>query len=140
MTIRKLVSKYKEPILYMVWGAATTAVNYGAYFLCTRLAQIHYVAANALAWLAAVLFAFCSNKYFVFASKSWAPRIAIPEFLKFTGARLFSGALETGILWLCVEQYHFPDGLTKLLAGVLVIIFNYVCSKFFIFAGRNQNG
>lgn len=140
MTIRGLFNKYKELILYMLWGSATTAVNYGAYFLFTRLGQMHYIAANALAWLVAVLFAFWSNKCFVFESKSWAPQIAVPEFIKFTGARLFSGVLETGILWLCVDQWHFHDGLTKLFASVVVIILNYVFSKLFIFRGGHENG
>lgn len=140
MTIRGLFYKYKELVLYMLWGAATTAVNYSAYFLCTRLGQMHYIAANTLAWLAAVLFAFWSNKRFVFESKCWALRVAVPEFCKFTGARLLSGVLETGILWLCVDQWHFHDGLTKLLASVLVIILNYIFSKLFIFRRGQENG
>ena len=133
MTIRSLLSKYKELILYGLWGVATTIVNFGVFFLCTRVWDIHYVIANVLAWTIAVLFAFWSNKCFVFESKSWAPRIAVPEFLKFTGARFFSGLLETGLLWLCVELLHFHDGVTKVAVSVLVVIANYIFSKLFIF-------
>lgn len=140
MTIRNLITKYKELILYIFWGAATTAVNYCAYFLCTRLGQMHYIAANVLAWLVAVLFAFWSNKCFVFKSTSWAPRFVLPELYKFTGARVFSGLLETGILWLGVDVLHFHDGITKLLVSVLVVILNYVFSKLFIFHRGNENG
>ena len=122
----------------MLWGAAPTAVNYGTYFLCTRLGNLHYIIANALAWLAAVLFAFWSNKCFVFASKSWAPRVVLPEFCKFTGARFFSGLLETGMLWLCVDIMHLHDGITKLLVSILVVLLNYIFSKLFIFKNREE--
>lgn len=138
--IRDLLIKYKELILYVFWGAATTAVNFIAYFLCTKVFHMHYVAANVLAWLVAVLFAFWSNKSFVFESKSWAPKVVIPELCKFTGARVFSGALETGLLWLCVDLLHFPDDIIKILAGILVIILNYIFSKLFIFRKGEQHG
>ncbi|MBQ3252319.1 MAG: GtrA family protein [Oscillospiraceae bacterium] len=133
MKIRSLFYKYKEWILYLFWGFATTAVNYIVYFLCTRLGKFHYIPANILAWLWAVLFAFWSNKSFVFRSQSWQPNVVIPELCKFTGARILSGVLETGILWLCVDRMHLYDGLVKLLAGILVIILNYIFSKCFIF-------
>ena len=140
MKIRSLLAKYKELILYGLWGAATTVVNFGVYFLCTRIWSIHLVASNMLAWVAAVLFAFWSNKCFVFESKSWAPQVALPEFFKFTGARFFSGLLETWLLWLCVEQLHFHDGVTKVLVSILVVLLNYIFSKLFIFRGGNKNG
>ena len=133
MSVRALVEKYKEPLLYIVFGAATTGVNYGVYFLFTRIFQIHYLPANILAWLAAVLFAFLTNKLFVFHSKSWHPDTVFPELWKFTAARVFSGLLETGILWLCVDLMHLNDGVIKLLAGVIVVLLNYVFSKCFIF-------
>ena len=138
--IRNLLIKYKELILYVFWGTATTAVNYCAYFLFTKAFHMHYVPANVLAWLIAVLFAFWSNKSFVFESKSWAPQVVLPELGKFTGARVFSGALETGLLWLCVDILHFPDDIIKILAGILVIILNYVFSKLFIFRKGEQHG
>lgn len=140
MNIRELFYKYKEQILYLFWGAATTAVNYCIYFLCTRALQFAVVPANALAWLVSVLFAFVVNKCFVFASKSWAPSVATPELIKFAGARVFSGLLEIGILWLCVDILHMHDGVIKLLASVLVVILNYIFSKLFIFRGGNENG
>ena len=140
MSIRDLLRKYNEPIQYILWGAATTAVNYCVYFLCTRWLEIQYILADVLAWVAAVIFAFWSNKLFVFESKSWEPRVAVPEFCKFTGARLLSGLMEVGMMWLFVDQLSFHDGLTKLLASVLVIIVNYLFSKLFIFRRRHENG
>ena len=138
--IRNIMKKYKEQILYLFWGVATTLVNYCAYFLLTKAFHVHYVVSNVLAWLVAVLFAFWSNKSFVFESKSWAPRVVFPELCKFTGARVFSGVLETGLLWLCVDILHFPDSMIKLLAGIVVIILNYVFSKLYVFRKGEENG
>lgn len=133
MTIPNLFSKYKEQISYLFWGVATTAVNFCVYFLCTRVFFMDVVPADALAWLLSVLFAFWANKCFVFESKSWKPEVAFPEFWKFAGARVFSGLLEIGILWLGVETLHLHDGLVKIFAAVLVVILNYMFSKLFIF-------
>ena len=140
MKIRELFYKYQEQIRYLFWGAATTSVNYCVYFLSTRALQMAVVPANTLAWLISVLFAFWVNKSFVFASKSWKWSVAAPELFKFAGGRVFSGLLEIGILWLCVDIMHLHDGVIKLLASVLVVILNYVFSKLFIFRGGNKNG
>ena len=131
--IKRLFEKYKELIAYVFWGAATTAVNYCVYFLCTQGLQIHYIAGNVLSWIAAVVFAFVVNKLFVFASKSWAAGKVLSELWKFVSARILSGALETGILFLLVELCRLPDAPVKIAAGVLVIILNYAVSKWLIF-------
>lgn len=131
--IKRLFEKYKELISYVFWGAATTAVNYCVYFLCTQLFRVHYLVSNVLAWVAAVAFAFVVNKLFVFASKSWAWRRTVSELWKFVSARVLSGVLETGILFLFVELLKLPDGPVKVAAGVLVIILNYAVSKWLIF-------
>lgn len=139
MKIKHLYSKYKEQIDYLFWGGATTAVNWAVYFLCTRVFSIGSIVSSVLAWLIAVLFAFWGNKCFVFDSKSWNAKIALPEFYKFAGARVFSGVLETGILWLCVYKLGLNDGVVKVFAGILVVILNYIFSKLIIFR-RNENG
>ena len=131
--MKELFTKYKELISYVFWGAATTAVNYCVYFLCTQLLQIQYLVSNVLSWVAAVAFAFVVNKLFVFASKSWAVRKVLSELWKFVSARILSGVLETGILFLFVSALKLPDGPVKVAAGVLVIILNYAVSKWLIF-------
>ena len=77
--MKKLLKKHKELISYVFWGAATTAVNYCVYFLCTQLLQIQYLISNVLSWVAAVAFAFVVNKLFVFASKSWKAGTVLPR-------------------------------------------------------------
>ena len=131
--MRSLFQKYKELIAYVFWGAATTAVNYCVYFLCTQLLQLHYLVSNVLAWVAAVAFAFVVNKLFVFASKSWAGRTVLPELWKFVSARILSGVLETGLLFVFVSLLKLPDGPVKIAVSVLVVLLNYVVSKWLIF-------
>lgn len=133
MTIRTIYEKYREFILYVLWGTLTTVVNYSVFYLCGPLLDAHYIAVNVLAWVTSALFAFWSNKTFVFESKSWKPAVALPELGMFMGARLFSLSLETLLLWLCVENNLLSVRVAKIIASILVVILNYVFSKVFIF-------
>lgn len=132
-TIRALLRRHREIISYVFWGAMTTLVNYAAYFLLRNLLHIPLVTTNVIAWAVSVLFAYVSNKLFVFESKSWAWRVALRELWQMTASRLFSLGLETGILWLFVERLHCSEVVVKLCANVLVVVVNYVLSKFIIF-------
>ena len=129
----RFFKQHRSLIAYIIWGVATTAVNYCVYFLLTRLGNINYLISNISAWVVSVLFAFAVNKAFVFCSKNWSATTLIPELTKFVGARVFSGFLETGLLWLGVDLAHYHDGIVKILVGILVIALNYFFSKFFIF-------
>lgn len=133
----KFLKKHKQLLAYSFWGAANTVVNYGTYFLITRLLQMDYVAANIVAGIVSVLFAFAVNKAFVFQSKCWQSKVMLPELAKFVGARFFSVFFETAALWLCVDIGGFHDGVVKILASIVVVIVNYLFSKLFIFrSGR----
>lgn len=131
--IRHFVEKHKELISYIFWGAASTAVNYGIYFLCTKPLQLDYLVSNVIAWVVSVAFAFVVNKLFVFESKSLVAKTVLSELWKFVSARIFSGMLETGILFVFVTLMHMNDSVIKIAAGVIVIILNYVMSKLLIF-------
>ena len=136
--IRQLIEKYKELISYIFWGAVVTAVNYGIYFCCTKQLQLDYLISNVISWIISVAFAFVVNKLFVFASKSWSIEIVLPELWKFVSARIFSGALETGLLFLFVTVMHMNDSVIKIIAGIVVIILNYIMSKLLIFKKVNR--
>lgn len=135
----ELWQKYNRIFRYLFWGAMTTAVNYVAYFLCTDVLSVHYLWSNVISWVAAVLFAFGVNKRFVFSSGNWMPETVVPELAKFTGARVFSGAVETGLLWLLVELCALPDGPVKVGVSVVTVVLNYVLSNLFVF-GRKEYG
>ncbi len=128
-----LFEKYRETILYLVFGGLTTIINIGSYWLLTGVFAVDFMVANALAWLISVLFAFVTNKLFVFDSKSLAAALVLKEFVLFVGARLFSGALDMGIMYLFVDILRFNDMVVKVLSNIMVIVVNYILSKLIIF-------
>ena len=135
--IRALIEKHRELVSYVFWGGMTTVVNYAVYFLL-RQAGVHYAAANVAAWAASVLFAYFVNKIFVFRSRDWGWRVALRELWQMVAARVFSGALEQGLLMLFVELLHCPDGPVKIVANVVVVVVNYVLSKWIIFKPKKN--
>lgn len=128
-----IYKKYKEQILYLLFGGCTTLINIAAYFCLTRYAKMNEYAANIIAIVLAVIAAYISNKLWVFKSKSFSPKIFIPEMLKFFGCRAFSMLLDMGILWLGMGVLGVCDILIKIFANIIVIIVNYIASKFIIF-------
>lgn len=124
---------YRELVSYIFWGAATTLVNYSVYFSCTKVFHIHYLAGNVIAWIISVIFAFMVNKIFVFKSKTWNLPNLFRQVLQFVSARIFSGGLETLLLLVLVSFMGYDDSIIKVLAGIIVIIVNYIFSKWIIF-------
>lgn len=86
-----------------------------------------------ISWICAVVFAFVTNKPFVFHSYDWSVSVALPELGKFVGSRLLSGLLETAVLAVTVDLLHLHNLAMKLIASVIVVILNYVFSKLIVF-------
>ncbi|MCI5801480.1 MAG: GtrA family protein [Oscillospiraceae bacterium] len=128
-----LLAKYREVLNYLFFGVLTTLVNLVSYFVLTRAFHINYIAATAIAWVLSVLFAYVTNKIWVFESRDTAPGVILRELISFVGCRLFSGALDMGIMYLCVSVWGMPDGIIKILSNILVIVLNYIFSKLLIF-------
>ena len=131
--ILALLRKHRELVSYVFWGVMTTVVNYAVYFLLTEGFQVYYLTGNIIAWAVSVLFAYFVNKLYVFQSRDWAWRVALRELWQMVASRLFSLGLEMGILWLFVDKLHYNDAVVKLCANVVVVVVNYVLSKFIIF-------
>lgn len=132
-TILALVRKHRELISYVFWGIMTTVVNYVSYTLLTEVMHIYYLTGTVIAWAVSVLFAYFVNKLFVFQSRDWAWRVALRELWQMVAARLFSLGLEMAIMWFFVDTLRCNHLLVKLAANVVVVIVNYVLSKFIIF-------
>ena len=123
----------KEIFNYLVFGVLTTLVNYVSYFGATRGLKINYIVANIIAWFISVVFAYVTNKFWVFEDKSLEIKKLVKEVFMFFAARVMSGGAETLMLFVFVTLAGFDDGVIKIIASVFVVIFNYVVSKFFIF-------
>ena len=131
--IAELLKSKKDIILYLFFGVLTTIVNYLIYFPCLNFLKLPAAASNLIAWAAAVIFAFLTNKPFVFQSNDWSVNTVLPELVKFTGTRVASGLLETGILFLTVDLLLWNGNIWKIITSVLVMVLNYIGSKLLVF-------
>lgn len=131
--IRNLVQKHWDIFSYLLFGGLTTVVNYMVYLPCYNWLQLSAAVSNAIAWVAAVAFAYLTNKPFVFKSHDWSAKTVLPELTKFVGCRIGSGLLETAILFLCVDMLNWNGNVWKLVTSVLVVVLNYVASKLLVF-------
>lgn len=131
-----LWKRYKSYILYLVFGGCTTLINLLTYTVFTRLFQWDMQFSVVLSWICAVLFAFVTNKLFVFESKSLEKKRVLKEVVFFFGGRIFSLLMEMGIMFVFVTLLHMHDILIKLVANVFVIIANYFISKFLVFQNK----
>lgn len=128
-----LLKKHEEVISYLFFGGLTTLVNYIVYLPCYNLLHLSGALSNAVAWVAAVAFAYLTNKPFVFKSHDWSAKTVIPELTKFVGCRVGSGLAETAIIFVTVDLLDLNGNIIKILTSVLVVILNYVSSKLVVF-------
>lgn len=134
--MNKLLTYYKKYysfFSYIFFGCLTTAVNFAIYIPLTKVFSLNIVISNITAWFGAVIFAFFTNRRFVFNSQVNSYVEIMKEFMLFILSRILSGGLETIILYVMVTCLGINDLIVKVFAGIVVIIFNYVVSKFFIF-------
>ena len=129
----KLAKKHKDLLIYLVFGVLTTLVNYAVYLPLYNFLHLSAALSNAIAWVAAVAFAFLTNKPFVFGSHDWRWQVVLPELGKFIGCRIGSGLAETLIIFVAVDTLHGSGNFWKLLTSVLVVILNYIASKLLVF-------
>lgn len=134
----KTYQKYKIVILYLAFGGLTTLVNIITYFSLTKLFGIQYIISNVIAWIVSVLFAYVTNRLFVFASKGKGLIFILRECSAFIGCRLFSGLVDTTTMYVMIDLLHFNDLLVKIIANIFVIILNYVFSKRIIFKDKDR--
>lgn len=140
--LAKLYKLHREKLHYLFFGGATTLVNWCVYALLVRLGGRSVETGNTIAWAVAVVFAFVTNKLWVFESRSWRPKLVLREAAAFLGARAVSGLVElAGVPLLVRLGLGYPllgiEGFAaKAVVSVAVIILNYIFSKLFVFRGK----
>lgn len=127
--IKKLFSR--EIILYVICGALTTLVNIVTYHICCGMFDV--LVANAIAWVASVLFAYVVNKIFVFQSKTKQFNEIIKELLGFFGGRIGTLLIESLILFIFVTTLGLHEMIIKIVAQFIVLVLNFIISKLFVF-------
>lgn len=137
--IKDLYIKYKEIINYLIFGVLTTIVNlvikYILLFTILNPSNAFQLqVAIIISWIAGVLFAYFTNRKFVFESKN---ENKLKEFISFVAARISTLLLEMFIMWFFVTLLKLNSDLYvvifTLVAQVTVVIGNYIFSKLFVF-------
>jgi putative flippase GtrA len=135
--VRIFLMCWNNPVLkYIFFGGCATLVNLGSYYLLRLLTPLDLNIANVISVCVAILFAYFTNSRFVFESKAsgWNERFG--EFVKFVSARILTMIVEVGGVWLMADILKMNDYLAKFLIQFIVLVLNYVFSKFLIFTKK----
>ena len=131
--LKSLSLSRRQLFLYALFGILTTVVNIAVYSLSTRVFDISMPISNAFAWFFAVLFAYLTQRLWVFGTSAHTILAVIREAVSFFGCRVFTGILDMGVMYIGIELLHGDDLTVKCVANFLVILANYVGSKLIVF-------
>ena len=134
--IKKLYAS--DVIRYIFFGVCTTAVNLVSFFIL-RQVGVQREIANVISIILAIVFAYVVNSRFVFQDKCETLADHIRPFCKFISARLMTMVIEVGGVWLLVAKLGMNDMVGKFATQFIVLILNYVFSKFFVFTTGKKN-
>lgn len=125
-------NKYREALLYLFFGGCTTLVNIVAFYIIRKFGVSTYIT-NIIAWFLSVVFAFITNKLFVFESKNTSFKDSFKECFSFFLFRVISLVFDMGIMYLLIDLLNINEMVSKVFSNIFVIIINYAFSKLFIF-------
>lgn len=135
----EMYKKYEEAVNYLFFGFLAFLVNMVAYAAAAGVLGadnekvLLVLIATSFAWIVAVLFAYWTNRTFVFKSRITDKAGIWKEFFSFVGARVVTGGMELVIMYVMVDMVHVDDMISKFICNVVVIISNYIFSKLWIF-------
>lgn len=137
--INSFLKKNKELILYVVFGVLTTIISLLVYYILTNTIldankKNQLQIANFASWFVSVGFAFVTNKYYVFNDKNSSN---IKSLIYFYLARIATLVIDMTLMFVFVSLFHFNDMVIKVIVQVVIIIANYILSKFLVFKGDN---
>lgn len=135
----ELFRKYREVILYLFFGGLTFLVSIGSFALFHKALAVNELIANVISWVLAVLFAFFTNRIWVFQASTKTFGEFFSQLGVFCGGRVATLLLEEGILLLFVSILKFDSMAVKIAAQVLVVVANYFISKWVVFRESEQN-
>ena len=136
--IKAIFAKHRELILYVIFGGLTTAVDWSISFLLYA-AKVNVHVADVIAWCAAVLFAFVTNRALVFQSSETRAIGVLRELSTFAGGRVLTLLLQELIVLVFYDLMGWSAYFVKLVAAVLVIVLNYFISKLLVFRKKKKS-
>lgn len=138
--IKALCIKYKEVLLYLIFGGLTTVVSLVSFWVCTYPLHINVLISNVISWICAVSFAYVTNAKWVFEAKPASAGEALKQCVSFFAGRLATLGVEEAILFVFVTLLHGNEMLVKVIAQIVVVVLNYVVSKLFVFKKKDTDG
>lgn len=127
----------REVLAYLVFGVLTTLVNIVVFAILTRALSVGTVASNIIAWFLSVLFAYVTNRRWVFGTRGDS---VLKEAATFFTGRIGTGVLDTAMMFVTVDLFGWNDLVMKVAVNVIVVILNYVISKFLVFRRKSEDG
>ena len=127
----------REVLAYLVFGVLTTVVNIVAFAILSRVLSVGTVASNIIAWFLSVLFSYVTNPKMVFDTRG---NSVLREATTFFTGRIGTGVLDTAMMFVTVDLFGWNDIVMKVFVNVIVIILNYVISKFLVFRRKSEDG
>lgn len=138
MKFRDLYHKYQDIILYGFFGVCTTAVNVISYWIMAHAFKLGTMPSTLIAWILAVLFAYVTNRKWVFRSEANNKKDIIKELISFFSCRIATGFVDWGCMFIFVDILKLNDLIIKVIANIIVIVLNYIASKLIIFKKKNN--
>ncbi|WP_034553284.1 GtrA family protein [Carnobacterium funditum] len=132
-TLKKLYEKNEEIIRYLVFGGLTTLVNFVVFFAFDTVFDVQYLIANAISIGASIIFAFFTNKKYVFKSETVTSCAWVKEFFLFCSFRLISAGFDMVSMFILIGLLQWDSNISKLVTQLIVVFLNYFFSKWFIF-------
>ena len=137
----KTLNQQKQLIeisLYLIFGVLTTVVNFLVFYVTKDLLALNLVVSNTISWLLSVVFAFITNKKWVFGSNDKRWQTTLQELFKFIFYRLLSFGLDMGSLIVMIDYLKIGDYFAKLISQFFVIVANFLFSKWLVFKKRKE--
>lgn len=131
--LKELYGKYIHILAYLFFGVCTTLTNMLVFWLCNFQLGLETVPSTILAWIAAVLFAYLTNRKWVFHSEASGASKILIEIFNFFACRIATGLVDWIGMWVLVDLMHFNSMLIKFILNIAVIVLNYIASRLIIF-------
>lgn len=132
--LKDLFERYKQLFFYGLFGGLTTLINLAAYYVFANLLFMPVVIATGIAWILSVLFAFFTNRIWVFESKADDHKSILKEMGLFFFSRLSTGVFDIAFMYVAVDVFNADDMLSKIISNVFIIVFNFLLSKYLVFS------
>ncbi len=136
--LKKTIKKHRALLLFCVFGILNTVVDYAIYIPLYEWLGMYSTTSNAVSWLVSTVFAFTTNKPFVFESHDWSFATVKVEAFRFFACRFASFLLNELLLLIIVDIMGGDGILWKLITMTALVIFNYIGSKLFVFKNQQK--